>query len=51
MEKLISETSKEATTNDYSLWDEINGKAYNICGPLGKGAYGTVFEAYDKSSG
>jgi len=42
--------STHSETND-SVWDEFNGKTYQIMDKLGMGAYGTVVQALHKSSG
>lgn len=37
--------------NTDSVWEELNGKTYDIVDTLGKGTYGTVVSAVNKSTG
>ena len=42
--------STHSDIND-SVWEELNGKTYDIVDTLGKGAYGTVVSAVHKPTG
>ena len=47
----INSTQSEGNNNNDSIWNDLNGKTYEIMETLGQGAYGTVVKAKHKETG